>query len=403
MRDQAPSTLGGILPLLRRIAESTAGSPRGLIYAGALARILSQAGRLEEAEDLTRQTIREAVRLEQFRTACVKVGDLINILRQTGRSKDALALVDEMKEYTRRAGLGPWTQLVDEGQRLQILNELGNYEEVLSQVEELRTTMANLAASPVGKNEAANPWNVREVILDAGHSAALRLEQWETALSLNREVLEITESRGAPPLEIAGTKFNDYGPLIRLKRFHEARRLLDECRAAFEIAGGTSQLGMVFSALADLEDQLGNTEQSVHHERTALRYSYIAGEPGDCAISHFNLANYLIRTSAPPETALAHRLADALICAQTSDGTFPQSIAALARHLARLAPAPPLPRDFNHLCELVDQIEGVHFRDLFDRLPKEHAATGDEALQKVLAMAKDVLKKQNPGAGAPGP
>ncbi len=211
------------------------------------------------------------------------------------------------------------------------------------------------------------------------------------------------KGRGAPPLEIARSKFNDYGPLIRLKRVPEAHRLLGQCRAAFETAGAIPQIGMAFTALADLEDELGNTQQSVHHERTALRYSYIAGEPGDCAISHFNLANYLMRTSAQSETALAHRLAAILIFLRTSDGRLPNTIAALARDLAELAPAPPLPRDFNHLCELVDQIEGVHFRDLFDRLPKEHAATGDEALQKVLAMAKDVLKKQNPGAGAPGP
>jgi hypothetical protein len=233
-----------------------------------------------------------------------------------------------------------------------------------------------------------NPWNVRELILDAGRSAALHLEQWETALSLSREVQESQQSRGAPYLEITRIKFNDYAPLLRLKRISEARQLLEECRSTFEKAGGTGDLGRVFSALADLEDQLDNTGQSVHHERTALRYRYIAGNPEDCAISHFNLATCLSRTSSPLEAALAHRLAAGLIWLQTSDGRFPQSIAALARHLAQLAPSPPLPRDFAHLCEIVEQVEGVYFRKLFDSLPKTNAPTGDEALQKVLQLAK---------------
>ncbi len=249
--------------------------------------------------------------------------------------------------------------------------------------------MRDLVARASAEREAVNPWNVREVTLDTGHTAAVQLEQWETALSLNREVLEITQDRGAPPLEIARTKFNDYGPLLRLNRVSEARQLLDECRSTFERAGATRDLGNVFNALADLEDKVGNTGQSVHHERTALRYKYIAGDPESCAISHFNLANCLIGTSDPPEAALAHRLAAVLIRLQTSSGRFPQSIAALALHLAMLAPSPPLPRDFDHLCEIVEQVEGVYFRKLFDSLPKANASTGDEALQQVLLKAKD--------------
>lgn len=66
------------------------------------------------------------------------------------------------------------------------------------------------------------------------------------------------------------------------------------------------------------------------------------------------------------------------------------TLAALSRHLAAFAPeAPPLPSDFGALRTLVEQEEGVHFRELFGRLPTTRAATGDEALQKVLEMAAE--------------
>jgi len=162
----------------------------------------------------------------------------------------------------------------------------------------------------------------------------------------------------------------------------------------FEDAGYTDGLQAVFSALASLEGRIGNTGQSVHHERTALRYTYVIGDPENCAISHFNLATYLMRTSAPPETALAHRLAAALIELQTSSGglamTWMRSRAILPVSLQlRRFPATstisanrragggrPLPRTFRP----PSQGERSH---------------GDEALQRVLALVEEIRKKQN--------
>ena len=62
-------------------------------------------------------------------------------------------------------------------------------------------------------------WNVREIILDIGREAALRLEQWQQMLDLNGEILQSIEKRGASALDLASTRFNDYGPLLRLRRY----------------------------------------------------------------------------------------------------------------------------------------------------------------------------------------
>ena len=387
-RDQSPQTVAAVLPLLRRIAEATSGSERGLIDAGVLARTLFALGQVEEAEKMMREVVREAEERGQFRTASGVAGDLINLLHARGRSKDALDFVDKMKEQTRRAGLGPWTQLGDEVQRLQILNDLGQWSEVLDAVGRLREQMRTLPDSGEAE-EAVDPWNVREATLNTGHTAAVALERWKEALALNGEIVELKRARQATALEIASARFNDYGPLLRLGRYSDARELLLGCRRTFEEEAYTEGLGTVFSALADLEDKLGHRGESIRYEQTALRYKYNAGKPEACAISHFNLANCFVRSGEQPRGALAHRLTAALIQFQTSDGRLPQTLQALSRHLASFSPdAPPLPASFDELCDLVEQVEGVRFRALFSRLPADNAATGDEALQKVLELPR---------------
>ncbi len=62
----------------------------------------------------------------------------------------------------------------------------------------------------------------------------------------------------------------------------------------------------------------------------------------------------------------------------------------MASHLTDFTASPPLPADFATLCEIVEQVEGVRFRDLFERLPKDQADRGDAALQQVLALARQV-------------
>ena len=80
----------------------------------------------------------------QFRTASAIGGGIINLLRATGGTEEALALVEKVKDFRQRAGLGPWTQLADEGRRLQLLHALGRSKEVLHAVEALQTHMRAL-------------------------------------------------------------------------------------------------------------------------------------------------------------------------------------------------------------------------------------------------------------------
>ncbi|MGH9721338.1 MAG: CHAT domain-containing protein [Bryobacteraceae bacterium] len=384
-RDNAPRTLTEVLPLLQRIAEATEGTAAGLENGGIFASALADAGRLSEAEAALRKVEQQAVNLADYRLASSVAGDLTNLLWRSGHVEEALATVERMKDYTRRAGLGPWTQLSGECQRLQILNSAGRWNEVLAAVQRWREEIRSWPESG-GKTEAVEIWNVREGLLDTAGTAAMRLERWEDALALNEECVGVTKSRGATAVEIARTRFNGCGPLLRLQRYPDARRLLLECLAVFESAAGAAEIGAVQSSLARLESCLQHFPQAVGHENAALRFKYSGGSPADCAISHFNLANYLTRANAEWRLVLAHRFASALIRYQTSDGRFASVLDALRIHLAEVNPS-DVPASFDEVCRLVEQTEGVRFRDLFARLP-QRAPSGDEALRIVLEMAR---------------
>ncbi|MFO1432110.1 MAG: hypothetical protein U1F76_18530 [Candidatus Competibacteraceae bacterium] len=382
-----------MLPLLEQIAAATAGTERELIDAAILAKALHRAGRWREAEGRLRVLLEQAVQQQAFRLASGIAGELINLMRDTGRYAEALALVEQKQDYTRRAGLGPWTQLGDEARRLQLLVRLGRNEEALAAVERLRPTLKTLPEAG-DREETMLPWSVRELILDTGRSAARGLERWEDALALNAEVLQSKSNRHAPALEQARTRFNDGFPLLRLQRYAEACDVLEGCRATFAAENDVEMLGKVFSALADLEDELNHRDRAIALEHTALRYGYLAGDPQDCAGGHFNLVIYLRRAGGPPAMALAQRLAAVMIGFQIASGRLPSRLQALAENLADFPANPPLPANFAALCETVEQVEGVRFRELFERLPKDRAATGDEALQQVLTLARQVQPVQ---------
>jgi hypothetical protein len=237
------------------------------------------------------------------------------------------------------------------------------------------------------------PWEVRERIPEVGVLAALALERWEAALVLNQEVASSKAARGAPPLELAETRFNDYGPLLGLGRLDEARARVLACRKVFEEEGNVAGLGKVFSALATLEAELGHPDDAIGLEQTGLRYTYVGLDPNDLVVSHFNLAAYLWRAGRDPAVALAHQLAAAVLAYQT--GVQDQWLAALAHRLRQLGDTAPVPGSFQVLCDRVEQVKGVRFAELVARLSGP-AASGDEVLAEVLRLAREILAQLEP-------
>lgn len=386
-RDRSPATLAFALPLLRRIAEATTGTELGLGVAGVLARTLADAGYFAEAEQVLRDVIARSTAQGNYRLASGVAGDLLNLYLAGGRLAEALALAEEKAGYTRQAGLGPWTQLGDERQRLQVLAAMGRYDDVLAAVERLRPRLAALPLESEAE-ETVNPWNVRETLLDTGGKAAMRSERWAAALALNAEIVKAQQARGAEVLEVVRTRFNDFGPLCGMRRFDEARNLVQGCRAVVEAERDVVGLGNVYTALAIVEAETGGRAAAVRFQEIALGYTYQAGQPEDCASSHNNLASYLARSGAAPELVLAHRLAAASIRLQMQSGMLPTTLHNLAN--SDLPAAPPT---FAVVAAQVEAIEGVRFQALFERLPRT-APDGDAAIAVVWQLVGEEKKKR---------
>jgi len=391
--DEAPATVAAILPRARRIVEATTGTDRELIDHGLLARLFQRAGRSQEAEQELRVVIEKALVREEFQTASACAGDLANLLQDSGRNDEALRTVEQMAQYTKRAGLGPWSQLADESQRLQILGRRCENETVLLRVLELRELMKTLP-DPRGPNEIVPIWNVREAVLDTGRNAALTLEKWQQALDLNSEILESARKRGALPLEMARKRFNDFRPFLELGRVDETHRLLLYCREVYERENAVAQLGMVLTAFSILEKHLGRSTQAQHFVEAALRFDYTAGNPESILISHFNLANYMVDNHREWREVLAHRLAAALIAVATQSGRAAGSRAAMVRNIRAAGPEgrAALPADFAALCASVESVEGVRFREMIERLAGGPAEC-DELFRQVVATALELADK----------
>jgi tetratricopeptide (TPR) repeat protein len=130
--------------------------------------------------------------------------------------------------------------------------------------------------------------------LDIVKAAHLDLKQWEPALDRIDDILKIQRELQRPPEDVAKTRFNRAGPLIRLKRFGEAKQELDACLDVFE--SHPTERAAVLSTLADLYHEWGDIRQAISQERRALALRDTLPDPNDRAGSHNNIAGYLERS-----------------------------------------------------------------------------------------------------------
>ncbi len=396
IRDRySPVASLAVTPLLRRIADAT-GAAKDLVVLGAALRKLDPA----EAELLLHRGYDQATTHGDDKLASTTVGELVTLLRDQGKLREALTMADRKIEHTTRAGFGHWTQLSDQGRRLQILNLLGDHEQVLIDMPTLRAQMADLPDQRA-HNDRVNPWNVRECILDLCRLSAVAMERWDDALDLNDELAHTQRRRGADPHEIAGTRFNDYLPLRHLNRLTDAEHLLHDCQDTFDTAGDITQLALVYGARAELADARDHPIEAVELQRSSLRYRYINPDPREISTAHHRLANYLSRaaenTAAENPAAgnraeqRAHRLSAALLHHFTGNTwDLITTLGVLAAELRRDTggqAAAMLPTTLVELTNLVDADNGIRFGTLVATLFPD-PATAEHALTDLLNQAR---------------
>jgi tetratricopeptide (TPR) repeat protein len=383
-RDTSPAVTAAALPALRAIAAATQ-APKDLAV---LARVLAPADPAE-AEALMHGALAQTAASGDFRAASIAAGFLVNLLTDAGRLSEALDLAGQMAEYTSQAGLGPWSQLADQGQRLQILGRMGEDRQVLTETGALQAQMDQLPAARAS-NDTIEPWNVREATLNTGLASAMALGEWQQALDLNAAILASQQARGAGAHDVASTRFNGSGPLLELGRLDESGQVLADCQQVFEYHSDISLLARVFTVRAVLEGKRGNLAAALAFQQTAIRYDYTRPEPRIIAISHHNLANFLGRSGSDPAAQRAHRLAAALIRQLTGmTHDLANTLRALARELRQDTGSGHLPGTLEEVIEAAEQTEGVRLGELITALqPSTQAAA--EALTELLRTAAGI-------------
>lgn len=382
LRDGSPTVLQAALPGLRRIADAT-NAPANL---NALARALIWLDP-GEAELMLRHALDAASATVDYVAASAVLGDLVVLLMNSGRLTDALAATGQFAEYTRRARLGPWTQLAAEAQRLQVLGKLGEHAAVLAQAEMLREAMDQLPARSTA-TEAVTPWNVRETILEIALGSARALGEWRRCLDLNGEILASKRSHDASQHEVTSARLNDATPLLRLGNLAEAGRLMSECQSYFEDSADTRMLGYVLSLRADLEGELHHYETACDLASTALRLLYARPEPGMIALGHFNFAAYRLVLGGDPVGGYCHQVAAALIYQLTG---MAHDLAHALRETARTLleqSGTAIPSRLNEITNVVERTDGVRFRALVTALCPDQAQAED-TLASLLRRAAD--------------
>jgi hypothetical protein len=393
VRDPSRANAAAVLPAITQVTRHDPSQ------AGVLALVLEVLDPAA-AEAVLRQALDAAVAAGDYRGASGMAGRLADRCLGSGRLAEARTLVEQKIGYTRQAGLGPWTQLLDEVRRLQVLAAMGQASHVLAEVTRLRDHLATLPATPGPDDQTVTAWNARETLLGTGRDAALRLGRWAEALDLGAAIAASERDRSAPATDTAQTRFNDYAPLLRLGCTEEAIAVLRDCLRAFRDAHDTLMIGNTLSALADAEHQRGHGEAAIRLERDALRHHYLAGDVAGIAASYHNHGGYLRRHTDQPAQALASHLADAFIFVLIGDADrAATSIQTVATDLRQLGTAATPPASAADLDRQLGDIPGTDLPGLIERLAPD-MGIANQVLREIVAKAQE-LTAPSPNRGRP--
>ena len=148
--------------------------------------------------------------------------------------------------------------------------------------------------------------------LDVVKEANQALRRWDACLALLEETEGVKRAQGASEHELAITRFNQYGPLMRLGRLDAAQTTIEGCLDVYRGVNDVQRQARALLALANVWSDRRNTSQAVALGRQALALTNRLPDPADRGMSHGNLAVYLHQVGET-EAGACHHLAT-LIC-----------------------------------------------------------------------------------------
>lgn len=310
-RVRSRASLRSLIPLAGMLHKA-ATEPRDQLRAGRLwANTLALTDAIVVAERLTAQLRAEAMKQDNLEMATVLTSDLISRYRDSGRYAEALTLAEEQIELGRQVGVGPWTQLLHDNERVNLMVTMRQRDEAAPLIDELLTRMRRMPDEP-GDNETVRPFWVRELILDTAYTAALAGRDYRACLRVGKEMITSKKNRGADEAEITRAVYRICYPLMRTDRLEEAALHLDRCRQVFVREHDVVALAATYSALAEIEEARGRPRAGAELGRASLRYQYRGRTIGGIVNGHLNLG-YRLRATGARRGATAHHLLASMI------------------------------------------------------------------------------------------
>ncbi|HLM74073.1 MAG TPA: hypothetical protein VK459_15310 [Polyangiaceae bacterium] len=323
-----PTLLNAVVADLQSaVDEAPAGRARWSVRTY-IADALSRAGRPEQALPFYALALAEAEAAEHWSDVGSICQNWAFALRHVGRLTDARNAFTQSADAECRARRPRLYILASELEALRIDVTQGDAKKAQPGIEERLAEVRSWWGRRQNREDVPEAPDdemlVRSFItaLDVAEDVSSALGQWQKSLDLLDEIESVESASGAGEHERAVTRFNRYGPLLRLakearergerdtamKQLGEAKALLEDCLDVFRRVGSSGLEGKVLSAMAHVWDELGDDTQAIILARQALAICDRMPSPEDRAISHNNLSNYL-KNASHAEEANEHRTA----------------------------------------------------------------------------------------------
>jgi tetratricopeptide (TPR) repeat protein len=388
--ERDPSQLRGVIASLRAAADTApAGEARWSVRTH-LADALRNVGQSEEALPLYEAAAREceaAGHWSDMRWIAMNRG---NTLANVGRLDEAREMYRSSATFARRAGRPEVDIVGAELESLRIGIQTGETATALPEVER-RLALVRVWWDRANQGEKVIEAPDRELLarcyvtaLDIAESANRELEHWQTCLDLLDEMERVRAEAGRSQYELTQTRFNRYGPLLRLGRVGEARAVLEECLEVYRQAEAHQDEARVLIALASVWYEYGDVGQATGIARKALALFNRFPYPANRGISHHNLAGYLANGGQWEESA-RHALAGLLYTLLVDRARLAGRLRNIALH-TRDAAAAGARYELPAVADLVARPEFDALRQFLTGVPPDAL---QQAVDKALAKARE--------------
>ncbi len=275
---------------------------------------LARAGQPNRALPFYTEAAEEAEAAEDWGDVAWITTNWANAAREVGDLEEAKRLSLRSAEDYRRAG----SQVMAVGGELEALRidvMRGEAETALPEIESRLDRVRDWwQRSQAGESvaEAPNRTSLGRVLvsgLDVAKWVNQSLERWQESLDLLEEIESTDRALGENQVQLAETRFNQYGPLLRLGQLDEAQLVLEDCLGVFRSARSVNHEARCLLALASMWEARNEIGEAIALERQALAVCNTLPDPSDRAISHGNLSLYLKKDGKETDAARHHAAA----------------------------------------------------------------------------------------------